>query len=319
LPSSGLKFAPAQLSGADVVMWGQFVKVGDEIRMDASLRDVKHQRTIPLKADLMFSWMTFYGREGRLGVWGTALFSDDVACDVRDHYRELLEDGVDDDAATQLTIERFRTYLEESDGVALLALAVTQSKLGRLDPGIRDQALAVLDRGADLEMWEHDNPKLLRKRRATLEQARAQLTGEQPIRRRVRPPKRISSGLAAGDVLALALPQRVTLLRVVRVLSHRLGETPILEELDFEGAQVPSREALEHLSGKDADPIALVDALSPDTKFFAFVMQRIDWQRAGFRKVQTINARAGDDQVPLPSAGISWAVLADRYRRRSAP
>jgi serine/threonine protein kinase/tetratricopeptide (TPR) repeat protein len=41
----------AQLSGADVVMWGQFVKVGDEIRMDASLRDVKHQRTIPLKAE----------------------------------------------------------------------------------------------------------------------------------------------------------------------------------------------------------------------------------------------------------------------------
>ena len=72
---------------------------------------------------------------------------------------------------------------------------------------------------------------------------------------------------------------------------HKLGETPILEELDFEGAEVPSRDALEHLGGKGADPIALVDALSPDTRFFAFVMQRIDWQRAGFRKVQTINAR----------------------------
>jgi hypothetical protein len=252
-------------------------------------------------------------------VWGTDLFSDDVARDVRGYYRELLEDGIDDDAATQLTLERFRTYLEESDGVALLALAVTQSKLGRLDPAIRDQALAVLDRGADLEMWEHDNPKLLPKRRAALEKARAQLTGEQPLRRRLRPPKRISSGLVAGDVLALALPQRVTLLRVVRVLSHRLGETPVLEELDFEGADVPSRDALERIAPKVTDPVALVDPLSPDMRFFAFVMQRIDWQRAGFRKVQTINARAGDDQAPLPSAGISWAVLADRYRRRSAP
>jgi hypothetical protein len=252
-----------------------------------------------------------------LGVWGTDLFSDDVACDVRDHYRELLEDGVEDGAATQLAVERFRAYLEESDGVALLALAVTQSKLGRLDPDIRDRALAVLDRGADLEMWERDNPKLLPKRRAMLEKARAQLTGQQPPRRRLRPPKRISSGLAAGDVLALALPRRVTLLRVVRVRSHRLGETPVLEELDFEGTEVPSRDALEHIGPRVTDPIALVDDLSPDTRFFAFVMNRIDWERAGFRKVQTISARAGDDQAPLPSAGISWAVLAERYRRRS--
>ena len=250
-------------------------------------------------------------------MWGTAIFSDDIACDVRDFYRELLEDGVEDAAATQLTVERFRAYLEESDGVALLAFAVTQSKLGRLDPDIRDRALAVLDRGADLEVWKRDNPKLLPKRRAMLEKARAQLTGQQPLRRRLRPPKRISSGLAAGDVLAFALPGRVALLRVVRVHSHRLGETPVLEELDFKGADVPSRDALERLGPKVKDPIAFAHVLSPDTRLFAFVMQRIDWQRAGFRKVQTISARAGDEQAPVPSVGISWAELAARYRRQS--
>ena len=253
-----------------------------------------------------------------MGVWGTDLFSDDLACDVRDHYRRLLEDGVEDGAATRLTVEALREYLEESSGIALLAFAVTQSKLGRLDPDIRDRALAVLDRGADLEMWERDNPKLLPKRRAMLEKARAQLTGQQPLRRRLRPPKRISSGLAAGDVLALMLPRRVALLRVVRVRSHRRGETPVLEELDFEGTEVPSRDALEHLGPKVKDPIALVDPLSPDTRFFAFVMQRIDWQGAGFRKVQTISARAGDEQALLPSAGISWAALAESYRLQSA-
>ena len=252
-----------------------------------------------------------------MGVWGTALFSDDLACDVRDHYRELLEDGVEDATATQLTVEKFRAYLEEPDGVALIAFAVTQSKLGRLDSDVRDRALAVLDRGADLETWERDNPKLLSKRRAALEKARAQLTGAQPTRRRLRPPKRLSSGLAAGDVLVLELPRRVTLLRVVRVRSHRRGETPVLEELDYDGTEVPSRDALERIGPKVSDPVALVDTSSPDARFFAFVMQRIDWQRAGFRKVQTISARAGDDQAPLPSAGISWAVLAERYRRRS--
>jgi hypothetical protein len=251
-----------------------------------------------------------------VGVWGTDLFSDDLACDIRDHYRELLEDGIEDVAATRLIREKFRAYLEESEGIALLAFAVTQSKLGRLDADIRDRALAVLDGGADLLVWERENPKRLPKRRAVLERARAQLTGPQPPRRRLRPPKRIGSGLVAGDVLALALPRRLALLRVVRINSHRRGETPVLEELDFKGTDVPSRDALERL-GPSKDPITLVHALSPDRRLCAFVAERIDWQRAGFRKVETISTRAGDEKAPLPNFGISWAVLAERLVRRS--
>ncbi len=40
----------AEFSSADIVMWGQYVKFGNEIRIDATLQDVKRQRTIPLKA-----------------------------------------------------------------------------------------------------------------------------------------------------------------------------------------------------------------------------------------------------------------------------
>src|SRR4029077_14454309 len=119
----------------------------------------------------------------------------------------------------------------------------------------------------------------------------------------------------AGDVLAFALPRHVALLRVVRIRSHRLGEAPVLEELCFKGTDVPSRDALERL-GPSKDPITLVHTLSPDTRLFAFVAERIAWQRAGFRKVQTISARAGDEQAALPSIGISWAVLAERLVRR---
>jgi eukaryotic-like serine/threonine-protein kinase len=41
----------AEFSSADTVVWGQYVKVGDQIRIDATLRDLKHQRTIPVKAE----------------------------------------------------------------------------------------------------------------------------------------------------------------------------------------------------------------------------------------------------------------------------
>jgi hypothetical protein len=252
-----------------------------------------------------------------LGTWGPDLFSDDLARDIRDHYRELLEDGVEDHAAARLTLEKFKAYLEEADSMAMLALAVTQSKVGRLEPDIRDRALAIIDAGADLEVWERENPKLLSKRRAALDKARAQLTGPQPARRRLRPPKRVLAGLTAGDVLAFPLPRRMALLRVVRVRTHRLGEAPVLEELDFKGTEVPSREALERLRPKTKGTIADPDPYAPDLRIFAFVADGIDWQRAGFQKVQTVGARPGDEQAPLPSSGISWAELAETYRLRA--
>lgn len=253
-----------------------------------------------------------------MGVWGTSLFSDDLACDVRDHYRELLEDGVDDTDATRLTREKFHAYFEESEGIALLALAVTQSNVGRLDADIRDQALAILDRGADLDVWKRENAKLLPKRRAVLEKVRAQLSGPQRPRRRLRPPKRVGCGLAAGDVLALRLPTRAALLRVVRIRAHRRGETPVLEELDFLGIDVPTRDVLDRLGPKINDSITPPHPLSQDKRLFAFVMKSVDWQSAGFQKVQTISPRTGDEHTPLPNVGISWAELAERYRRRSA-
>src|SRR5215470_13656360 len=143
-----------------------------------------------------------------MGTWGTDLFSDDTACDVRDEYREQIEDGVDDAEAMRATLAKFRTAFDDPEcgAVCMIALAVTQSKIGRLDPGIRSQALAAIDNGADLAAWERDNPKALPKRRAVLEKARAQLIGPQPARKRLRPPRQRSCGLKAGDGLALTTP-----------------------------------------------------------------------------------------------------------------
>ena len=119
----------------------------------------------------------------------------------------------------------------------MVAFAVTQSKLGRLDPDIRDWAVAVLDGGGDLDVWESENPKLLSKRRAVLEKARftywlLSRRGNACARRSGRSP-----GLAAGDVLAFPLPGRIALLRVVRVRSHRLGEAPVLQGGGFSTAR----------------------------------------------------------------------------------
>ncbi len=41
----------AEFSNADTVVSGQFLRFGDKIRIDATLRDLKHQRTIPVNAE----------------------------------------------------------------------------------------------------------------------------------------------------------------------------------------------------------------------------------------------------------------------------
>ena len=41
----------AEFSNAQTLVWGQFLKIGDQIRIDATLQDLKRQRTIPVKVE----------------------------------------------------------------------------------------------------------------------------------------------------------------------------------------------------------------------------------------------------------------------------
>ena len=256
-----------------------------------------------------------------MGTWGTGLFSNDTSRDIRDHYRELIEDGVDDAEATHRTLEKFRSYFDDSEegGSCILALAVTQSKIGRLDVNICARALIAIDSGNDLNVWERENPKLLPKRREALNKARAQLTGPQPARKRLRPPPRPTCGLVAGDILALNIPNGIALLRVLRVQSHRRGETPYLEQLKFDGFELPSAEILEKLDATDKFPLGLIHASSGDSRFTAFTSyDKIDWQAAGFMKVATLARRSGDERAGYPGYGIAWSALAERFRDQAA-
>src|SRR5258706_8568008 len=256
-----------------------------------------------------------------MGTWGTALFSNDTARDIRDHYRELIEDGVDDAEATRLTLEKFQAYFDDSEvaAVCIIALALTQSKIGRLDQVVRDRALAAIDGGADLRIWKSENPKSLPKRREALNKARAQLPGPQPARKRLRPPRRPSCGLAAGEILALTLSKGVALLRVVRVKSHRRGEVPYLERLDYDGSQLPLPEEIERLASTNKHPVDMIHASSGDTRFTAFTaVDKIDWKKAGFTKLATFAVRPGDEQAIYPSYGVAWSALVEKYRKQAA-
>jgi hypothetical protein len=62
-----------------------------------------------------------------MGTWGTTLFSDDTARDVRDRYRELVGDGLSGFLATSSLLGEWRQSLEDADvaPVFWLSLAAT--------------------------------------------------------------------------------------------------------------------------------------------------------------------------------------------------
>ena len=256
-----------------------------------------------------------------MGVSGTGIFANDVACDIRDEYRELIEDGIDDAEAMRRTLEKFKQYFDDpSDGTAaIVGFAITQSKIGRLDPSIRDRALAVIDQGGDLNIWDEESPKDVGKRKAALDKARAQLIGPQPSRKRLKRPKGALCDLVAGDVLALDLPGGPLLLRTVRVRSSRYGESPTLEVLEFNGSEVPPPEVIRHLPGKTDTTYEGGEGFYP--RFGAMLDAgngNAGWKEAGFRKVASIPTREGDEIPSELDTGerIFWSGLARIYQRR---
>src|SRR4051812_35764379 len=112
-----------------------------------------------------------------MGAWGTAIFSDDTAVDVRDDYRDHVGDGLSGPAATDRLLDEWRTTLGDPDEgpVFWLSLAATQWKCGRLEPRVLEKALEVISSGAGLERWK-DDPKLLKKRQTVLAKLEEQLS-----------------------------------------------------------------------------------------------------------------------------------------------
>ena len=82
---------------------------------------------------------------GEMSSTGPAIFDDDLACDVRDSYRKLLEERVADDEATRRSIEDWAEFGFDEESVFWLALAAAQSQLGRLHQNVRQRALEVID------------------------------------------------------------------------------------------------------------------------------------------------------------------------------
>jgi hypothetical protein len=145
-----------------------------------------------------------------MGAWGMAIFSDDLAADVRDEFTDYVAEGLDPATATERVLTEHADDLEDDDEAVVfwLALAATQSKLGRLLDDVRRRAVEIIDSGADLRRWTDCRPAELRQRSAHLQKLRQQLLGPQPAAKKLRRPRKSTTSFQAGDVAAYRLDER---------------------------------------------------------------------------------------------------------------
>jgi hypothetical protein len=91
-----------------------------------------------------------------MGTWGTAIFSDDTASDVRDEFRDLIGEGLSTEQATDELLKEYALSLDDpDDGPPFwLGLAVTQWKCGRLLEQVKEKAFAARCGSEDRRMRE---------------------------------------------------------------------------------------------------------------------------------------------------------------------
>jgi len=109
-----------------------------------------------------------------MGAWGTAIFSDDYALDIKNEYQTLLAFGTSEEEAYSLAKNHFYNECKGTDDepVFWFSIASIQQKYGILLPEVKENAIKCIDNGSDLERWDGSE---LKKRNLVLSKLKEQL------------------------------------------------------------------------------------------------------------------------------------------------
>jgi hypothetical protein len=205
-----------------------------------------------------------------MGAWGTAIFSDDTALDIRDEWREAILDGVSAEDATARLLQSFDDQLGDDDTERLfwMALAAAQFETGRLLPDVRDRALGIIDAGGDVELWrELAGDAEARQRARVLERLAVKLRGPQPKPKRLRRTPDFTVPFDVGDVVYVhdEDKENEALVVVVGHVEEARERPPVVAALDWEDDVSLDPEALALLR-------ILADHYAPDRPLLIAVM-----------------------------------------------
>jgi hypothetical protein len=188
-----------------------------------------------------------------MGTWGTGLYSDDLAADLRGEFRDLVAGGLTPDAAvTKLTTEYAESLTDPDEApVFWLTIAHTAWRIGRPVPRATSEALRVIAAGDDLRRWDH--AKLRQKRMVVLESIAADLRSPAPPAKSLRVRFVAKNDWKIGEVVAFRLSsQSWTLFRIIGHYVDTGGRQAVCETLDWVGPSLPDAATITNLPIRSA-------------------------------------------------------------------
>lgn len=177
-----------------------------------------------------------------MGVWGTAIFSDDNASDLREDYRTLIGEGVSGVDATDRLLKEWAPKGDPAlEPVFWLALAVAQWDCGRLEDRVRAEALRVIEDGSALAQWRGGDGKLERKRQAVLNATKKKLESPPPPAKPIKKRVLATCEWERGELIAYRLQSGDwTVLRMLDPSTDQGGSYPVCELFDWRGPELPA-------------------------------------------------------------------------------
>ena len=210
-----------------------------------------------------------------MGAWGTSIFSDDLAMDVRGEYNALLGLGKEGEEADKLMVQYFLSGIREAnavddEAVFWFALALAQWKKGRLGEIAKLMALHNLELGIDQARWKQtSDEKTYQKRLKVLEEFEKTILSPMPPKKKVRKPTVHHCPWRVGSLLAYRIVtneklkkenhplfNKYALLRVIelkrypvsKILPNELYEERMIVGLyNWAGDEIPDPEIIKNL------------------------------------------------------------------------
>ncbi|MFM9995870.1 MAG: hypothetical protein ACKVU4_08720 [Phycisphaerales bacterium] len=186
-----------------------------------------------------------------MGAWGPGLFSDDIACDVREDWKVLYAGLSPSQAVTAEILEKWQAILDDEDigSVVWLALAAMQWRYGCLSAEVHQRAVDIIDTGKGLGPWRAESPALLRSRTAVYRKLKDQLQSPQPALKRVRRVPLEHTTLRPGQLIRFILdPGDFALLWVRSLYKYRGAIVPDVVIFNWRGQAIPAPDQLLQLA-----------------------------------------------------------------------
>jgi hypothetical protein len=196
-----------------------------------------------------------------MGAWGTSLYANDSASDIRGDYVDKLRRGKPNEEVTQELIDSNQEIMGEVEEEPLFwfALADTQWNYGRLLPDVKEKALYFLSQNVELGRWKESGEKQANEWKNTLCKLREKLLTSPPPEKKISTYRLFRCKWQLGDVFAYqfsseysketgTIGQYITFRKISEDVNWPGHIVPAVHVYQWIGSSIPSLDEIKNMS-----------------------------------------------------------------------